>query len=116
MLADDDVEAVYIPLPNKLHHRLTLRALEAGKHVLCDKPYSRHPEEVAEAFDFARSAALLLSEEFMYRYHPQIAALQRMVREEEPIGELRLISAAFSWSACARDDIRFAMPRWTADR
>ncbi len=107
LLADEDVEAVYVPLPNGMHHGWTLRALAAGKHVLCKKPYSRHPEEVMEAFDFADRAGLVLSEAFMYRYHPQIAALQRMVREEERIGELRLISAAFSWPACARDDIRF---------
>src|SRR4028119_1686126 len=50
LLADDTVDAVYVPLPNGLHHAWTMQALRAGKHVLCEKPYSRRPHEVAEAF------------------------------------------------------------------
>ena len=55
LFADDDVDAVYISLPNGMRHELTLHALGAGKHVLCEKPYSRHPEEVEEAFDLAEA-------------------------------------------------------------
>ena len=67
MLADPDVEAVYVPLPNGMHHAWTMRSLEAGKHVLCEKPYSRRPDEVAAAFDEAERRGLVLSEAFMFR-------------------------------------------------
>ena len=56
LLADPEVDAVYISLPNGLHHGWTMHALAAGKHVLCEKPYTRHPEEVDEAFDAAEAA------------------------------------------------------------
>ena len=62
LLEDPDVEAVYISLPNALHVAWTLRALEAGKHVLCEKPFSRRPDDVEQAFDLAESAGLVLSE------------------------------------------------------
>jgi D-xylose 1-dehydrogenase (NADP+, D-xylono-1,5-lactone-forming) len=67
LLADDDVDAVYVPLPNGLHHEWTMRALEAGKHVLVEKPYSRRPEEVVEAFELAAASGLVVMEAFMYR-------------------------------------------------
>ncbi len=92
LLADPDVEAVYIPLPNALHHPWTLRALEAGKHVLCEKPYSRRPAEVEAAFDAAQRAGLVLSEAYMYRYNPQIVRLAELVRDGA-IGELRTIAS-----------------------
>src|SRR5437867_11881574 len=65
LLADTRVEAVYICLPNSLHHEWTMRALAAGKHVLCEKPYSRRPSEVVEAFDAAAAAGPRLMEGFM---------------------------------------------------
>ncbi len=77
LLEDADVEAVYIPLPNSMHVEWTLRALEAGKHVLCEKPFSRHAEEVERAFDVADSAGLVLSEGFMWRHNPQTAKVSR---------------------------------------
>jgi D-xylose 1-dehydrogenase (NADP+, D-xylono-1,5-lactone-forming) len=109
LLADPDVEAVYIPLPNSLHVEWTLRALEAGKHVLCEKPLSRRPEEVEEAFDRAASAGLVLSEGFMWRHHPQTGKLRQLVAEGA-IGRLRLVRAAFSFQLAAvhgADDARF---------
>src|SRR6185503_11725003 len=69
LLADPEVEAVYISLPNGMHHEWTMHALAAGKHVLCDKPYTRHPHEAEEAFDAADAAGLVLAEAFMYRHH-----------------------------------------------
>jgi xylose dehydrogenase (NAD/NADP) len=61
VLDDPGVEAVYIPLPNSLHVEWSIRALEAGKHVLCEKPLSRHPEEVARAFDAAEASGRVLA-------------------------------------------------------
>jgi xylose dehydrogenase (NAD/NADP) len=105
MLADPDVEAVYIPLPNSMHHTWTMRSLEAGKHVLCEKPYSRHPSEVAEAFDKAAQSGLVLSEAFMFRYHPHIQGLVQLVRSNQ-LGRLRLISGAFSGPTENPNDVR----------
>ncbi len=105
LLHSPAVDAVYIPLPNGLHHTWTMRALQAGKHVLCEKPYSRHPHEVAEAFDEAARRGLVLSEAFMYRYHPQIKELAQLI-EDGAIGEIRLISASFTWPTDAPGDVR----------
>jgi D-xylose 1-dehydrogenase (NADP+, D-xylono-1,5-lactone-forming) len=94
LLADDDIDAIYISLPNSLHHRWTMRALEAGKHVLCEKPYARRAAEVEEAFDTADSAGLVLSEAFMWRHHPQT---QRLIELLPEIGELQTIRATFAF-------------------
>jgi predicted dehydrogenase len=105
LLADPNIDAVYIPLPNALHHEWTLRALEAGKHVLCEKPYSRHPAEVTQAFDLAERNGLVLSEAYMWRYNPQTKTLAKLVKDGV-IGELRLISSSFTWPCDAPGDIR----------
>jgi len=96
LLADDAVDAVYISLPNGLHHEWTLRALAAGKHVLCEKPYSRRPHEVEEAFDAADAAALVLMEAFMYRHHPQLAHVRELLGHGA-IGRLRAVHGTFSF-------------------
>jgi D-xylose 1-dehydrogenase (NADP+, D-xylono-1,5-lactone-forming) len=105
VLADPDVEAVYIPLPNSMHHDWTMRSLEAGKHVLCEKPYTRHAAEVSVAFDRAAQSNLVLSEAFMFRYHPHIQALVQLVRSGQ-LGRLRLISGAFSGHTDNPNDVR----------
>ena len=94
LLADPEVDAVYIPLPNRLHHEWTLRALAAGKHVLCEKPYSRRPSDVEEAFDLAESSGLVLMEAFMYRHHPQMRRLAELI-STGAVGRLRSIRAVF---------------------
>jgi D-xylose 1-dehydrogenase (NADP+, D-xylono-1,5-lactone-forming) len=109
LLEDPDIEAVYIPLPNGLHIPWTLRALEAGKHVLCEKPFSRRVEPVERAFDLAESLGLVLSEGFMYRHHPQTAKLIELVAQKA-IGQLRVVRAAFSFPLAdvhGADDTRF---------
>jgi D-xylose 1-dehydrogenase (NADP+, D-xylono-1,5-lactone-forming) len=111
LLEDPDVEAVYIPLPNSLHVEWTLRALEAGKHVLCEKPLSRRPKEVERVFDRAGAEpdGLVLSEGFMWRHHPQTRKLAQLI-SEGAIGRLRLVRAAFSFqlaSVHGADDARF---------
>jgi predicted dehydrogenase len=105
LLEDPDVEAVYISLPNTLHCEWSIRALEAGKHVLCEKPLSRHPEEVEEAFDAADRAGRFLTEAFMYRHNPQTARLRELVAEGV-IGELRLIRSTFSYGLYDESNIR----------
>ncbi len=80
LLDDDGIDAVYVPLPNAMHVPWTIRALEAGKHVLCEKPMSREPAEVERAFDVAEHHRLVLMEAFMYRHNPQTRRLQQLVR------------------------------------
>ena len=105
LLADEEIEAVYISLPNTLHTEWSIRALEAGKHVLCEKPLSRHPDDIAAAFDAADAAGRLLSEAFMYRHNPQTKRVQELV-DERAIGELRLIRSTFSYGLYDHDNIR----------
>ena len=105
LLADPEIEAVYISLPNTMHCEWSVRALEAGKHVLCEKPLSRHPAEVAAAFDAADRTGRLLSEAFMYRHNPQTKRLRELV-SSGAIGELRLIRSAFSYGLYDESNIR----------
>jgi len=105
LLADDGVEAVYIPLPNTMHCEWSIKAVEAGKHVLCEKPMSRHAADVDAAFDAAERAGRLLSEAFMYRHHPQTARLVELVATGA-VGELRIVRAAFSYALFDHDNIR----------
>jgi xylose dehydrogenase (NAD/NADP) len=103
LLADPEVEAVYVSLPNSLHVDWSIRALEAGKHVLSEKPLTRRPEEAERAFDAAERAGRLLMEAFMYRPHPQTVRVEQLV-DEGAIGELRAIRAAFSFDVLAERD------------
>jgi predicted dehydrogenase len=105
LLADEEVDAVYVSLPNGLHHEWTMRALRAGKHVLCEKPYSRHPAEVEEAFALAERSGLVLTEAFMYRHHPQTGLVAGLVRDGA-IGRPRLLRAAFSFVLPSLEDVR----------
>ena len=105
LLADPEVEAVYISLPNSLHVEWTVRALEAGKHVLCEKPLSRRSAEVEHAFAVAERQGRLLMEAFMYRHHPQTTRVQELVAAGA-IGRLRLIRGAFSFPLGDPSDVR----------
>ena len=105
LLADPEIEAVYISLPNTMHCEWSIKSVEAGKHVLCEKPLSRHPNEVEEAFDAADKAGRLLSEAFMYRHNPQTKRVKQLV-DEGAIGELRVVRSVFSYSLYDEDNIR----------
>jgi D-xylose 1-dehydrogenase (NADP+, D-xylono-1,5-lactone-forming) len=105
LLADPDVEAVYISLPNTMHVEWSMKALEAGKHVLCEKPFTRRSEEVTAAFDTAERTGRLLSEAFMYRHNPQTKRLVELVTQGA-IGDLRVIRAAFSYGLYDVENIR----------
>jgi D-xylose 1-dehydrogenase (NADP+, D-xylono-1,5-lactone-forming) len=105
LLADDELDAVYISLPNRLHHEWTMKALAAGKHVLVEKPYSRRPDEVEEAWDAAAGAGLVLMEAYMYRHHPQAAKARELV-DDGAIGRLRAIRSTFSFQLRDLTNIR----------
>jgi predicted dehydrogenase len=94
LLADPEIDAVYICLPNGMHHDWTMRALEARKHVLCEKPYTRHPDEAVEAFGRAEAFGLVLSEAFMWRHNPQTQLLREALTE---IGRLESMHATFGF-------------------
>jgi len=105
LLADPEVDAIYNPLPNSLHVEWSIKALEAGKHVLCEKPMSRHPDEVDRAFDVAEREGRVLEEAFMWRHHPQVARTRELIAAGD-IGDLRVIRAAFAFVAADPNDIR----------
>jgi predicted dehydrogenase len=107
LLADPDVEAVYVPLPNSLHVEWAIRALQAGKHVLCEKPLSRRAADVERVFDVAEREGRLLMEAFMYRHNPQTVRLGELVAAGT-VGRLRMVRAAFSFNASDPANIRLA--------
>jgi D-xylose 1-dehydrogenase (NADP+, D-xylono-1,5-lactone-forming) len=105
LLADDEIEAVYISLPNNLHVEWSIRALEAGKHVLCEKPMGKRAAEVEGAFDVAERVGRLLSEAFMYRHNPQARRLRELL-DDGAIGEPRVVRARFGFALFDNDNIR----------
>lgn len=107
LLADPDVDAVYIPLPNHLHREWTMRAAEAGKHVLCEKPAALNAAQAQEMVQACERYQVRFAEAFMYRYHPRYRALKGILASGE-IGELRGIHATFTFNnAGDRDNIRY---------
>jgi D-xylose 1-dehydrogenase (NADP+, D-xylono-1,5-lactone-forming) len=105
LLEDADVDALYISLPNTLHCEWSIRALEAGKHVLCEKPMSRHVADVEAAFDAADRAGRILTEAFMYRHNPQTARVRELV-DDGAIGDLRVVRSCFSYALYDEGNIR----------
>jgi len=106
LLRDPEIEAVYIPLPNHLHVPWSIKALQAGKHVLCEKPIGLDAEEAARLLEASRDhPGLKVMEAFMYRHHPQWQKAQQLVRAGE-IGEVRTIQSFFSYYNVDPDDIR----------
>ena len=105
LLEDPEVQAVYISLPNALHVPWSIRALEAGKHVLCEKPLTRVPAEAEQAFDVAERKGRLLQEAFMWRHNPQTQRMAELVGDGA-IGALRLVRSSFSFPADDPLDVR----------
>ena len=103
LLSDPNVDAVYIGLPNSLHHPMTMLALAAGKHVLSEKPYTRHPDQVGEAFEAAEAAGLFLMEAFMWRHSPQTGRFMELLPE---VGELQSIRSTFAFVITKTSDVR----------
>lgn len=106
LLADPEIEAVYIPLPNHLHVEWTIKALEAGKHVLCEKPIGLNTDEAQKlrkvSMDYPN---LKVMEAFMYRFHPQWEQVMQWIREGE-IGNIMSIDSIFSYYNDDPEDIR----------
>ena len=105
LLADPEIECVYISLPNTMHTEWSIKSVEAGKHVLCEKPFTRNPDDVTAAWDAADRAGRILSEAFMWRHNPQTSRLRGLI-DDGAIGEVRLIRSAFSYSLYDEDNIR----------
>jgi predicted dehydrogenase len=105
LLADPEVDAIYNSLPNSLHVPWSIRALEAGKHVLCEKPMSRHPADVERVFDVAEREGLVLAEAFMWRHHPQLARARELIAGGA-IGNLLLLRAVFSYPTPDASNVR----------
>lgn len=106
LLADSDVDAVYIPLPNHLHVPWSIRALDAGKHVLCEKPIGLTAAEAQKLLDVARKQTQLkVMEAFMYRHHPQWQRVRQLVVEGK-IGTLQAIQSFYSYHNVDPGDIR----------
>lgn len=97
LLADDSIDVIYIPLPNHLHREWTIRAAEAGKHILCEKPLALNEKEAAEMAEACAKAGVLLSEAFMYRYHPRYEMIKDIIASGQ-IGEVRAIRSAFTFN------------------
>ncbi len=106
LLADPEIDAVYIPLPNSLHKEWALRAAEAGKHILCEKPLGINAAEAQEMVDAARAAGVNLAEAFQWRHHPQAQKTREIVLSGG-LGDLRLIDAGFSFMLTRPDDVRW---------
>ena len=106
LLADCDVDAVYLPLPNHLHVPWAIKALKAGKHVLCEKPIGLNAAEAQELLEASRKfSRLKVMEAFMYRHHPQWQWAKQRVSEGK-IGELRTIQSFFSYYEIGRASCR----------
>lgn len=105
MLADPEIEAVYNPLPNSEHAPLTIRALEAGKHVLCEKPFTMNASEAVQVAEVSKRTGKQVMEAFMWRFHPQVQQARDII-ESGQIGELHLIRPSFSFTLGNPLDIR----------
>ncbi len=107
LLADEDVQAVYVPLPNALHAEWTVRAAEAGKHVLCEKPLAESAAACVRMHAAADAAGVHLMEAFMYRHHPRTRHLLALVHGGS-LGELRWIRASFSFAVRDPANVRLS--------
>jgi predicted dehydrogenase len=107
IISDPDIDAIYIPLPNHLHMEWSIRAMEAGKHVLCEKPIALNAAEAQRMADVSRKTGVHLAEAFMYRHHPRYERIAEIIKSGE-IGELRGIHGTFTFnSAGSQGNVRF---------
>jgi predicted dehydrogenase len=107
LLADDDVEAIYVALPNSLHAEWSDAAARAGRHVLCEKPLGRSAAEAEAMFGIARECGVWLMEAFMYRFHPRTLALAELVGRGD-VGEPRLVRTSFGFAVTDTANVRLS--------
>jgi len=108
VLADPDVDAVYVPLPNGLHAEWTLAALAAGKHVLCEKPLTSNTAQAREVADAADRSGLVVMEAFHYRYHPLMARVRQLL-DDGAVGRIRRLRASLCFPLYRFSDIRYRL-------
>jgi predicted dehydrogenase len=108
MLADPEIDAVYVPLPNDLHAPWTIRALQAGKHVLCEKPITLTTAEVEAVAAASAQHEVLVMEAFMYRFHPAWEIVRRLLAEDA-IGHIIDVSMWFGFRSTRPDDYRHTL-------
>ncbi|WP_135827221.1 Gfo/Idh/MocA family protein [Halorussus ruber] len=104
LLADEDLDAVYNPLPNALHAEWTRRAADAGLHVLCEKPLAVDAEEACGLGDYCTERGVTLMEAFMYRYHPRTERAAEIAHEE--LGEIRSVKSTFQFPMDDPENVR----------
>ncbi|HWA66991.1 MAG TPA: Gfo/Idh/MocA family oxidoreductase [Mycobacteriales bacterium] len=109
LIADPSIEAIYNPLPNALHAEWTLQALAAGKHVLCEKPFTSNEAEAREVADAAATSGLVVMEAYHYRYHP-LAERIRALTHDGTLGDLEHVHAAMCFPLPKFSDIRYSYP------
>ncbi len=102
LIDDPAIEAIYIPLPNHLHHEWTIKALSAGKHVLCEKPLACSARQASEMADTAGGGGRILMEGLMYRFHPRSRKIHELV-SQGAVGAVRLIRSAFCFRMSPQD-------------
>jgi predicted dehydrogenase len=107
LIADPTIDAIYNPLPNGLHGRWTIAALEAGKHVLCEKPFTANADEAEAVAEVADRSRRVVMEAFHYRYHPFIDHIREIVRDE--LGTVRRVETWMIIPLPSRRDIRWQL-------
>lgn len=105
LLADPEVDAIYNPLPNSLHKPWTIKALQAGKHVLCEKPLGLNAQECLDMHEAARQNERILMEAFMYRFHPRTERVLELL-QSHALGDLRVVRTGFTFKVSNPQDIR----------
>jgi len=105
LLADPEIDVIYNSLPNHLHAEWTIKAVEAGKHVLCEKPLALSVDEVDAMKETARKYGRVVAEAFMYRHHPQTIKVQELIKGGS-LGKLKLIRGSFSYVLSREGDVR----------
>jgi predicted dehydrogenase len=108
LLADPDLNAIYNPLPNSLHAEWTLRALDAGKHVLCEKPFASNADEAERVHQASEQSGLVVMEAFHYRYHPLIQRVRALVASGE-LGSLQRVETWMCFPLPFKNDIRYQL-------
>jgi len=105
LLDDETIDAVYIPLPNSLHHEWSIKVMEAGKHVLCEKPLGLTERECLEMCDAAEANNVQFMEAFMYRFHPRTEKVLQLI-QDGAVGDVKMIQSVFTFRLTQLDNIR----------